>query len=183
MKRRDHEAVGARFQVCSQAAVVAEQQDATPLRRQSSGALHGDQRFPRACSTGDTHSRKRAQNLEDVELLLGEPYERCAVLDDRGGKRRRQRHPWREQLHKLGDNSGRKRRAGTDGGVEHAFHRLVGPLQAGAVDDASTRQLRPKPVGRLGIREHHTLTKRGHHRARPEIVLQRVHRALHLRTW
>jgi len=51
MKCRHYEAVGARFEVCGESAVVAEEEDAAALRGQAARALHGDERLPRACAT------------------------------------------------------------------------------------------------------------------------------------
>ena len=135
MERGHRKAVRARFQVGGQAAVVTEQQDPAALRRQAPCAFHRDQRLPGACSTGDAHSRKGAQDFKDVELLLREPYESGAVFRESGGERGRQHHPRCEQLHELRHRGGREWTAVADRRFEHAVDRLVSPLQTAAVDD------------------------------------------------
>ena len=182
MERRHGEPVGARFQVCGESAVVAEQQDAPALRGEASRTLHRHQRLPGARATRDTHPRKGAEQFENVELLLGEPHERSAFFRDGCGERWRQRHAWREQLHELCDGRRRQGSAGADRRCEHPVHGLVGPLQAVAVDHQPPGQFRSERIGRLGIREDHAPSERRHFGARPQVILQRVHRRLRLRS-
>ena len=142
MERRNREPVGARFQVRGQSTVVAEQQDAPALRRETARALHRHQRLPGACAAGDSYAGEGGEQLEDVELLLGEPHERRPFVGESRGERGGQRYPRGQQLHELRNRRRREGIAGAYRCFEDRVHRLVGPLQGARVDDQPTRQFR-----------------------------------------